>query len=114
MKLPRDAHLAYVMSHEAWYADANSIDHPQMSIECAAKGGGVHWEFTAEQFELGGRQVVRVKMFFDSFAAYRQIPEFFAALAEQGEDASLASVREALDSLGAIDETAREMPVRYA
>jgi hypothetical protein len=113
MDLPEDTHLAYVASHEVWYAAANRIDHPQLSIVAAHKGGGCVWEFTAEQYELGGRQVVRVKMFFDSFAAYAQMPEFFAALAEQGEDATLESVRAALDSLGAVDETERETPLRY-
>ena len=113
MNLPEDTHLAYVAMHEAWYAGASHIDHPQLAIEASHKGGGCVWEFTAEEYELGGRQVVRVKMFFDSFAAYAQMPEFFAALAEQGESATLDSVRAALDALGAVDETERETPLRY-
>jgi hypothetical protein len=113
MDLPEHTHLAYVASHEAWYAHANQISHPQLSIMASHKGGGVAWEFSAEEYELGGRQVVRVRMFFDSFAAYAQMPEFFAALAEQGETATLDSVRAALDALGALDETERETPPRY-
>jgi hypothetical protein len=113
MNLPEHTHLAYILIHEAWWAAANHIDHPQLSISASHKGGGCAWEFTAEQDELGGRQVVRVKMFFDSFAAYAQMPEFFAALAEQGESATLDSVREVLDSLGAVDETEHETPIRY-
>jgi hypothetical protein len=108
MNLPEGAHLAYVASHEAWYARANRIDHPELNIVAAAEGGGCHWEFTAEEYELGGRSVVRVRMFFDSFAAYDQMPEFFQALAQQGESASLARIRGVLDALGAVDETQRE------
>jgi len=109
MNLPEGTHLAYIASHEAWYAVPAQVAHPQLFVMASAEGsgGGVGWEFTVEEYELSGRPVVRVRMFFDSFAAYAQMPEFFAALAEQGESTTLASVRALLDSLGAVDETAR-------
>jgi hypothetical protein len=46
-------------------------------------------------------------MFSDAFAAFAQVPELFSRLAALGDSASLDSVREVLEDLGALDETNR-------
>lgn len=107
--LPEDTHLAYVVSHEAWYAQTPGvIDHPEINISASAEGngGGVAWEFTVEEVDLGSHgPAIRAKVFDDAFAAYTQLPEFFARLA--GGITTLKQVQALLDDLGAVDETDR-------
>lgn len=111
--LPEDTHLAYIVSHEAWYARTPGvIDHPEINVMASAKGsgGGVAWEFMVEEVDLGrGEPAIRVKVFDDAFAAFAQIPEFFAAIAETPPQ-TLKAVRAALDAMGAVDETERHGP----
>jgi hypothetical protein len=113
MNLPEDTHLAYTVWHEAWYADASRIpgELPHLMVSASAKGsgGGVAWEFQVDEEELGREMVTRVKMFDDAYPALTQMPEFFAALAEQ-QPATLAEVRAILNGLGAVDETERVSP----
>lgn len=113
MKLPKDTRLAYIVTHEAWYWDAlrksGGWEHPNLMVQASAKDGGVAWEFAVEETKIGH---VRVAMFDDSWQAFDQMPEFFYALAELGENATLDQVRKALDLLGAVDETERTQPVR--
>ena len=108
--LPGDTHLAYCDRREAWYARPG--ERPEINISASAKGsgGGVAWEFGVAEYELGaGRPSIRLRMFDDAFAAFGQIPGFFAALTER-EVASLDDVIELLRDMGAADETARENP----
>ena len=108
MQLPEDSRLAYIVSHEAWYARSMPDGQPEMSVMAAADGGGVAWEFTVEEVELGPpRPALRIKVFDDAFAAFTQIPEFFAALAT-GDYTTLDAVRSLLDGLGAADDTDRK------
>ena len=111
MNLPEDTHLAYTVWHEAWYADASRIpgEQPHLMVSAAADGGGVAWEFQIDGYELGKSPVTRVKMFMDSYAAFAQMPEFFATMAEQ-RPVTLDEVRDILHALGAVDETPRESP----
>ena len=105
--LPEDTHLAYVVTHEAWYANALPDRCPEINVMAAAEGGGVAWEFTVEEVDLGSSgPAIRVKVFDDAFAAFAQIPQFFAVLASEGV-ASLRDVRATLDGMGAADETER-------
>ena len=105
--LPEDCHLAYIVSHEAWYANALPDRHPEINVMAAAEGGGCAWEFTVEEVDLGNRNpAVRVKVFDDAFAAFGQIPEFFASLVAEGVT-TLDEVRSVLDGMGAADETER-------
>jgi hypothetical protein len=107
MQLPEDTHLAYIVSHEAWYARALPDSRPEINVMAAATGGGVAWEFTVEEVDLGSHgPAIRVKVFDDAFEAFAQIPEFFAALAA-GQAGTLGDLREILDSMGAADETQR-------
>jgi hypothetical protein len=110
MNLPEDTHLAYTVWHEAWYAAASPIpgEKPHLMVSAASDGGGVAWEFQIDGYDLSG-PVTRVKMFMDSYAAFAQMPEFFAALADQ-RPVTLDEVREILHALGAVDETPRESP----
>jgi hypothetical protein len=113
MNIPEDCHLAYIVSHEAWYWDASRApgENPHLSVSASGKGsgGGVAWEFDIEEMELGGKPVTRVKVFDDAYAAFAQVPELFAALADGG-GTTLAAVRDLLDMLGAVDETERVSP----
>ena len=111
MNLPEDTHLAYIVWHEAWYADTSRDFHeqPHLMVTAAADGGGCAWEFQIAGYELGGSPVTRVKMFEDAYAALAEMPEFFAALAEL-RPVTLDEVRVILDGLGAVDETPRVSP----
>jgi hypothetical protein len=112
-QLPDDTHLAYVVSHEAWYGTRDIVRRPQINVAASAhgSGGGVRWEFTVEEVDLGSHgKPIRLKIFDDAFAAFAEIPEFFASLNEDGAGA-LDDVRHLLDSLGAVDETERKSPI---
>ena len=112
MNLPEGTHLAYTVWHEAWwFSTAAAGDPPSVMIAASAKGegGGVAWEFPVEEIELGGKPVTRAKIFDDSYAAFTQVPELFAALADGG-GTTLTAVIELLDMLGAVDETERVSP----
>lgn len=113
MSLPEGTHLAYVVNHEAWYASTVLADEPptvMVQASAEGEGGGVAWEFPVEDgSHLIGRPGLRLKMWGDSWEAFAQVPEFFAVLAG-GEVATLDDLRGLLDSLGAVDETARVSP----
>lgn len=113
MNLPDDTHLAYIVSHEAYYWNASKLpgDNPHLNVSASAKGsgGGAAWEFEIEEMELGGKPVTRLKIFEDGYAAFAQVPELFAALADGGGP-TLAAARNLLDMLGAVDETERTSP----
>jgi len=99
-RLPEGTHLAYVVAHEAWYRKV--VDQPAIQVAAAADGGQA-WGFTVDEYSFGA---IHVGVFEDAFAAFAQIPEFFAALASEGA-ATLDDVRRILDAMGAADETDR-------
>lgn len=101
---PDDCFFAYVISHEAWYA--NVVKGREINIQAASREGGVAWEFVAEEVDLGEKSAVRVCVFDDAFDAFTQIPEFFAALVERKP----TTLREVADGLGAKDVTERTGP----
>lgn len=103
--MPEGCFFAYVVSHEAWYASV--INGREMSIQAAARDGGVAWEFIAEEVDQVG---VQLKIFSDGFPAFSQIPAFFAALSAGPEPKSLTDVIAILDRLGAKDVTERVGP----
>lgn len=109
MKLSNDCTLAYAVPAEAWYRDVVRHDQPSVSIMATALGGGVEWEFDVEEHDLG-RPTLRLLMFGDSWDAFVQIPEFFAALRERSPR-TVTALRELLDELGARDETKRQVPM---
>ncbi|MDH2424792.1 hypothetical protein [Sphaerisporangium sp. TRM90804] len=105
MQMPDGCRLAYVVAHEAWYGQVlGVVDRPRVWVAAAA-GGGVEWEFSVEEVDYGHR-AIRVDIFHDAFDAFRQIPEFFAALAEQ-RTTTLPEVVAILAGMGAVDQTER-------
>lgn len=109
-RLPDDCFLAYVISHEAWYA--NVIDGREILISAESRGGGVAWELKAEEVNVGGKPTVRLSIFSDAFDAFVQVPEMFQAIAEQGRFQRLEDLAAVLDRLGAQDVTKRTEPGR--
>ena len=113
MQLPEGTRFAYIVSHEAYYWDAirthRADQRPEIIVQASAVDGGVAWEFTVTDTNVGSPKLT---MFGDSWAAFDQIFEFFSALAALGETPTLAQVREVLDRLGAVDQTERAQPVR--
>lgn len=111
-RLPDDCYLAYVVSHEAWYAEV--VKGRRVSICAESRGGGVAWELTAEEIDLGGKPAVRLKIFSDAFDAFVQVPELFKAIAERGRFERLEDLVAVLDGLGARDITERTEPGRVS
>jgi hypothetical protein len=109
MKLSEDTHLAYTVAHEAWYWRGDENPFVMVAASAKGSGGGVAWEFQIEEMELGGKPTTRVKVFDDAYAAFAQIPEFFAAFAD-APPSTLRAVIAALDAMGAVDETERISP----
>lgn len=107
--LPDDTYLAYVVSHEAWYAtEVGRADEPSIYVQASAGvNNGVTWEFEITEVHLTRDPGLKVGMFDDAFAAFAQIPWFFAALADQGY-ATLDGIRDLLDTHGAVDQTKRD------
>jgi hypothetical protein len=100
MQLPENCQLAYVVAHEAWDGRTPGFgDHPTVRVAAAA------WEFTVEEVDYGHR-TIRVGIFDYAFDAFRQIPEFFAALAEK-RVTTLPEVVAILAGMGAVDQTER-------
>ena len=109
MQLPEDCHLAYIVTHEAWYANAMPDRQPEIYVTATTEDDGSAWEFGIREadFENRGVHPISVHVFDDAFAAFAQIPEFFAALAAE-EVTTLGGVRTLLANLGAADETERK------
>lgn len=110
MNIPDDCHLAYIVSHEAWYwaVSRTPDEKPHLNVQASARGssGRAAWEFDISEHELGGKLCTRIEMFDDAYAAFADIPEFFVLLREH-QPGTLREVRAILDGLGAVDETQR-------
>lgn len=107
LAMPDGCFFAYVISKEAWYADV--VRAPEVNVSASAEDGGVAWEFSVEEVDLGSHTAIRVKVFDDAFAAFEQVPGFFAALAAE-KPLTLAEIVGILDRLGARDTTERVNP----
>jgi hypothetical protein len=110
VNIPDDCHLAYIVSHEAWYWTASRTpdEKPHLNVQASARGsgGGVAWEFDISEYHLGGKPCTHIEMFNDSYAAFADIAEFFVLMREH-QPGTLREVRGILDGLGAVDETQR-------
>lgn len=106
MNLPEDTYLTYIVNHEAWY---HKDDKRSLNIVASALGGGCAWEFEVTEHMLSLIPAIRLEVFEDAFAAFTQVPELFARLAEL-EGAGLEDVITILDDLGAQDKTSRRSP----
>jgi hypothetical protein len=105
-ELPEGSHLAYACLHEIRLA--NSAPEISVSASMRGNGGGGRWEFGVKEFDLGG-PCIRVHVYDESFAAFTELPEFFARLAAEEID-TIAGVLVLLNKLGAVDETPRVAP----
>ncbi|MEV2239564.1 hypothetical protein [Micromonospora sp. NPDC049891] len=103
----------YIVAEEAywWHARRKADPRPTLMVAKAADGGGVAWEFAVvhKQFTVVDEATIQVRVFNDGFAAFTEMPPFFAALAEQ-KPATLDGVRAILDGLGVVDATERTDP----
>lgn len=106
-RIDDDCTWTYIVNSETYYAGGFANEDPSIGIHAHADGGGVKWEFKIS--ERDNSRAARLEMFFDAFAAFTDIPEFFKALADE-EPATLVNVREILDRLGADDRTERVAP----
>jgi len=114
MNLPEGTHLAYTVMNDGWasYAaiPASSIaSRPLLIVSASADGSNgqaSEWEFGVEEPDAGD-PCLRLDMFAESWVAFRQIPGFFAFLAERGIDATMKDVIAKLVEMGAVDETPR-------
>jgi hypothetical protein len=116
--MPKGTHLAYTVYHEThWWRGSLRLSgrqslpnegQPCIQVAASAKGqgGGVRWEFSVVEVDLG-QKALRLDIFDEGWEAFALMPAFFAGLAAGGVE-TLDDVRELLDSLGAVDETERE------
>jgi hypothetical protein len=107
-RIDDDCTLTYAVAKEAWYASSLDGELPAVFVMAAADGGGVKWEFDVQEYHLGGRDNLRLRIFDDALAAFEDIPEFFTALRER-KPQTLTDLRALLDSLGAVDATQRAL-----
>lgn len=108
---PPGCRFTYIVSHEAYYADARRERHLTVAKEVLDSDTGPdmgvgYWEFSIYELENIG---CKVEIFDDAFDAFHEAAPLFAALTEQGRT-NLAEVRETLDRLGFADETQRTPP----
>jgi hypothetical protein len=111
-----DATLTYSVEHEAWHWPANRATGTRPTVFVTADtGGGCEWQFTVTvtEHEQDQRRPIRVEVFDEAFAAFRDIPDFFAAL-DAMPAMTLADVVRILRRMDATDITEREIPARLA
>lgn len=104
--------LEYIVSDDAWYAEANRHVNtdPYLNIAKVADGGGCAWEFQiVDKSRTIGQPATRVEVFDDAFAAFAEVTPLFAAIADE-HPAALDEVREILDRFGFADATTRVNP----
>ena len=106
MRLDAGTHLTYIVSQEQW--GPGIVPQPEIYVSAAYGDGGCAWGFPVREYDLSGGPAIRAEVFDDAFAAFTQIPEFFAALADE-EICTLDAVQRLLDRMGALDETRREV-----
>ena len=111
-----------VFTHEkeSWYADAvkriGQIDEVNIMMCIYDKRGhndGCIYEFVAVWLDLGGRPVLRIDVFAESFAAFNDFADLFDALKgldPETQNMSPAAFCALLESLGIEDETERKRP----
>lgn len=100
-----EVYLAYVVSHEAWYAPHLMSPPESVQVQNASTGGGVKWEFCIERVRDIG---IQVQIFDDAWDAFVEVPDLFRELQALGANTNLDEVREVLDRLGFKDITARK------
>lgn len=110
--------LTFDVQHESWHWAANRGvgGRPTIYVSAENPDGGCVWQFAVverDQRDAGGRKAVRIEVFDEAFAAFREIPEFFAAL-DAMPATNLADVVTILRRMDGDDVTEREMPPHIA
>ena len=116
----RESRLTYTVTHEAWYASSavQTLPGPyevgvhREALDRAGQGSGVHWEFVIEWHDFkhlndSHTYTPRVAVFNDAWQAFIEVPDLFAALA-QDKPKTVKDVTDILDRLGFIDTTERQ------
>lgn len=63
-----------------WMAPSDPHDLDRIMLTNEAKGGGCYWEFSILLEQLGGKATMCVKMWNDSWIAFKEAPEVFKLL----------------------------------
>jgi hypothetical protein len=106
--LPGGSRLTYFDYRKAWFGSSERTIGIAAAVSEA--GGGDAWNFEVAEVNLGQYgTALQVRVFDDGFAAFAELPEFFAALAAGGPE-TLDGVVVLLEDLGAADRTATEPP----
>ncbi|MGC5022941.1 hypothetical protein [Micromonospora sp. DT47] len=106
--------LRYIITHEQWNAGLfKSINpEPALHVEKIDADGETVWDLTlVDASPAPDDPAVQLRMFDESFTAFTDAPEVFAALAS-GELRTLPDVAKVLDGLGFTDATERTQPHR--
>jgi hypothetical protein len=101
--LPEGTRLTYVVIREGWGLDLLSgvTLPPQITVALVADGTGTVWEFGVFGHDDTGARSIKVIVPSSAFAAFTQIPEFFAALATGSNIATLDMATSLLRRIGA-------------
>jgi hypothetical protein len=106
MNLSPDCTLGYIVGHEAWYWMPDR--GRKRYIRVGSDHDGCDWEFMIEEYVFSSREsALRVCLFGDSWQAFEQVPELFAALAAD-RPRDFDELRTVLDRIGAKDITERD------
>lgn len=112
--LPEGATLTYFLSHETWLhrlpnRPASPTDPAEPTLFLTYRyADGDAWSARFTEYPLSSGPAVALELFDDSFRAFTQTPELFAALA--AGVSTLDEVRAILDGAGAKDTTDRQAP----
>lgn len=103
---------AYVLVHEAWYADPARVQRPTLTVAVHDQDGDENFTFEFQEYAPGALapdSALKLRVFDDAFAAFAELPEFLAALSDERPN-TVAQLVAILDRLGARDMTARVRP----
>lgn len=107
----------YTRCHLAWYAQANHIVLPELSIGMYGPDdeGGTSGEFTIKWVNLNGRLYAKLSVFEDAWSAiFDKHKDLLKELAKvDGKNIQEPEMAAILDKLGIEDITPYEMPDRY-
>jgi hypothetical protein len=102
--LPSGTRLTYVINRKNWHLDllGGFPLPPQITVALVADGTGTVWEFAVFGHDDGtDAKSIKVIVPSSAFAAFTQIPEFFAALATGSNIATLDMATSLLCRIGA-------------
>jgi hypothetical protein len=112
--MTRRTRFAYALHYEACYWGLFP-DIPHISVMTRRSGGNPGWEITfTETLLASGRTAVHLRVADNSWTAFTQLPELFAALAVRvAGPVTIAEIRELLIAMDGTDETLRDAPPGY-